>query len=43
MTTLDLRKVGLFLRDREQAYPLSELRGFFAARGIDLVLLDGEG
>jgi len=40
---LQLRMVGLFLRDREQAYPMGELRALFAARDIELAVLDGQG
>jgi NAD+ kinase len=40
MADLDLRKVGLFLRDSEQVYPLAELRAFLEARDISMVVLD---
>ena len=37
-----LKKVGLFLRDEEQDYPLEELGTFFASRGISVVPLNQE-
>ena len=36
---MDLKKVGVLLRDEEQTYPLSELDNLFARRGISLVHL----
>ena len=37
---LELKKIGLLLRDEEQEYPLEEIHKVFAGRGIDLILLD---
>jgi NAD+ kinase len=36
---MDLKKVGVLLRDEEQTYPLSELDDLFARRGISLAPL----
>ena len=33
---MDLKKVGVLLRDGEQTYPLTELDDLFARRGISL-------
>jgi NAD+ kinase len=41
MAKIDLRRVGLFMRDREQAYPVRRLRDFLADRRIELVELEG--
>lgn len=40
MPELDLQRVGLFLRDSEQAYPMQELSDFFGRLGIALVPLN---
>jgi NAD+ kinase len=37
---LELKKVGLLLRDEEQEYPLEEVHKIFGGQGIALVLLD---
>ena len=37
---VELRKVGLLLRDQEQEYPLDEVQGIFGSHGIELTLLD---
>ena len=37
------KKVGILLRDQQQAFPLGELQGAFAEQGIGVVLLDGAG
>ena len=38
-----LKRVGILLRDQEQAYPLREVRELFARREIRVVPLDEEG
>ncbi len=37
---LELKKVGLLVRDADQDYPLEEMLGIFDKQGIDLVLLN---
>lgn len=37
---LELRKIGLLLRDQEQEYPLDEVREIFGSKDIELTLLD---
>ena len=39
---LELRRVGLLLRDREQEYPLDQVQEIFGAKDIELTLLDPE-
>jgi NAD+ kinase len=41
MSLAAVKRVGLFLRDQERAYPARQLREFLAARQIELLELDG--
>ncbi len=40
---LELKKVGVLLRDEEQAYPLEELQTVFDRQGIEMILLNRAG